>query len=101
MTVQEFLGDVFVALGIGLIAVAAVGLLRLPDVYNRANAVAKAAGLGLVSVLLGVVILAPGVTAVDRCRRRTCRAGRRRAGMADGRLPGPAPAHPRRGRGQG
>lgn len=64
MTVQEFLGDVFVALGIGLIAVAAVGLLRLPDVYNRANAVAKAAGLGLVSVLLGVVILAPGVTAV-------------------------------------
>ncbi len=64
MTVQTVVGDVFVALGVCLIAVAAVGLLRLPDVYNRANAVAKAAGLGLVSVLLGVVVLAPSGTAV-------------------------------------
>ena len=64
MTAQTVLGDVFVALGVGLIGVAAIGLLRLPDVYNRANAVAKAAGLGLVSVLLGVVVLTPGVTAV-------------------------------------
>ncbi|NEM07060.1 monovalent cation/H(+) antiporter subunit G [Geodermatophilus normandii] len=64
MTVQTVIGDVFVALGVVLIGVAAVGLLRLPDVYNRANAVAKAASLGLVSVLFGVVVLAPGVTAV-------------------------------------
>ena len=64
MTVQTVVGDVFVALGVFLIGVAAIGLLRLPDVYNRANAVAKAASLGLVLVLLGVVVLAPGVTAV-------------------------------------
>lgn len=64
MTVQTVVGDVFVALGVCLIGVAAVGLLRLPDVYNRANAVAKAASLGLVLVLLGVVVLTPGVTAV-------------------------------------
>ncbi len=64
MTAQEVAGDVFVALGVFLIAVAALGLLRLPDVYNRANAVAKAAGLGLVSVLLGVVVLAPSISAV-------------------------------------
>ncbi|MGY1752045.1 cation:proton antiporter [Blastococcus sp. SYSU D01042] len=64
MTVQEVVGDVFVVLGAVLMAVAAVGLLRLPDVYNRANAVAKAAGAGLVSVLLGVVVLAPSGTAV-------------------------------------
>ena len=63
-TVQTMLGDVFVALGVLLIGVAAVGLLRLPDVYNRANAVAKAASLGLVSVLLGVVILVPSGSAV-------------------------------------
>ncbi len=64
MTAQTVVGDVFVALGVFLIGVAAVGLLRLPDVYNRANAVAKAASLGLVSVLFGVVVLTPGVTAV-------------------------------------
>ncbi|MGY2004361.1 cation:proton antiporter [Blastococcus sp. SYSU DS1024] len=64
MTVQEVIGGVFVGTGVLLIAVAAVGLLRLPDVYNRANAVAKAASLGLVSVLLGVVVLAPGAAAV-------------------------------------
>ncbi|WP_051515610.1 monovalent cation/H(+) antiporter subunit G [Candidatus Blastococcus massiliensis] len=64
MTAQEIAGDVFVAIGVLLIAVAAIGLLRLPDVYNRANAVAKAAGLGMVSVLLGVVVLAPGASAV-------------------------------------
>lgn len=64
MTAQTVVGDVFVAVGVLLIGVAAIGLLRLPDVYNRANAVAKAASLGLVSVLLGVVVLAPGATAV-------------------------------------
>lgn len=64
MTAQEVAGDVFVALGVFLIAVAAIGLLRLPDIYNRGNAVAKAAGLGLVSVLLGVVVLAPSASAV-------------------------------------
>jgi multicomponent Na+:H+ antiporter subunit G len=64
VTAQEVIGDVFVALGVFLIAVAAIGLLRLPDVYNRANAVAKAASLGLVSVLFGVVVLAPSASAV-------------------------------------
>ncbi|SFO76075.1 multicomponent Na+:H+ antiporter subunit G [Geodermatophilus dictyosporus] len=64
MTPQTLVGDVFVGLGVLLIGIAAVGLLRLPDVYNRANAVAKAASLGLVSVLLGVVVLAPSGTAV-------------------------------------
>lgn len=64
MIVQEVLGNLFVGTGVTLIGVAAIGLLKLPDVYNRANAVAKAASLGLVSVLLGVVVLAPGPTAV-------------------------------------
>ncbi|MGN9765097.1 cation:proton antiporter [Micromonospora sp. SD12] len=43
--------------GTGLIAVSALGLLRLPDVYNRMNAVAKAASLGMVCVLAGVLVL--------------------------------------------
>lgn len=59
MTAGELVGDVFVMAGTGLIAIAALGLLRLPDAYNKANAVAKAATAGVVCVLLGVLALIP------------------------------------------
>ncbi|MGQ7295831.1 cation:proton antiporter [Quadrisphaera sp. KR29] len=61
--VLEVVGQLFVALGGLLIAVGAVGMVRLPDVYLRANAVTKAAALGLVLVLLGAAVLVPGVRA--------------------------------------
>lgn len=51
------LAAVLLLVGAGLIVLSAVGLLRLPDVYNRMNAVAKAASLGLICVLLGVLVL--------------------------------------------
>ncbi len=56
-------GGALIVLGTGLIAVAAIGMLRLPDVYNRANAVTKAASLGMVCVLLGVLVIVPGQAA--------------------------------------
>ncbi|HZG88775.1 MAG TPA: monovalent cation/H(+) antiporter subunit G [Pseudonocardia sp.] len=56
-------GGALIVLGTALIAVAAIGLLRLPDVYNRANAVTKAASLGMVGVLLGVLVIVPGPAA--------------------------------------
>lgn len=56
-------GQVLVVLGTALVAVGAVGLLRLPDVYTRANAVTKAAALGLVLLLVGAALLVPGVEA--------------------------------------
>jgi len=59
MTVTDVAGCAIAAAGTGLIAISALGLLRLPDAYNRANAVAKAASLGVVCVLLGVLILLP------------------------------------------
>ena len=59
MTVPELVAGVLVTGGTGLIFIAAVGLVRLPDAYNRANAVAKAAARGVVSVLLGVLLLEP------------------------------------------
>jgi multicomponent Na+:H+ antiporter subunit G len=64
VSVQTVLGDVLLGLGVLLMVTAGIGLARLPDVYNRTNAVAKAGGLGLVLVLLGVVVLDPGPTAV-------------------------------------
>ncbi|WP_082556792.1 monovalent cation/H(+) antiporter subunit G [Modestobacter sp. Leaf380] len=64
MSVQTVLGDVLLLTGVLLMLVAGIGLVRLPDLYNRTNAVAKAGGLGLVMVLLGVVVLDPGPAAV-------------------------------------
>jgi multicomponent Na+:H+ antiporter subunit G len=55
-------GGLFIAVGVALIGIGGVGLIRLPDAYNRLNAVAKAAGLGLVSILLGALLLMPGWT---------------------------------------
>jgi len=45
-----------VGLGSALILLAAVGVLRFPDVLTRANAASKATGLGLAVLLLGVAV---------------------------------------------
>jgi multicomponent Na+:H+ antiporter subunit G len=42
------------AFGVLMILLAATGLLRLPDVYQRGHAAGKAATLGVCSILLGV-----------------------------------------------
>lgn len=60
MTVQVVLGHALAIAGTGLMALAAVGLVRLPDAYNRVNAVSKAAALGVCCVLLGALVLLPG-----------------------------------------
>lgn len=59
LTVLAVVGYALVLLGTLLIVVAAVGLIRLPDSFNRTNAVAKAASLGVVCVLLGVLVMVP------------------------------------------
>lgn len=46
----------FMALGTFFFVVAAIGLLRLPDLLMRMQAATKAATLGLMCILLGVVI---------------------------------------------
>jgi multicomponent Na+:H+ antiporter subunit G len=63
MTVLQVLAGTLIGFGTFLIAVAVVGLIRLPDAYNRTNAVAKAAALGVVCVLLGVLAWTPGTRA--------------------------------------
>ncbi|MCT6925001.1 MULTISPECIES: monovalent cation/H(+) antiporter subunit G [Bacillales] len=46
----------FISIGVIFIAVAAIGLLRLPDLYTRAHAASKSATLGVMSVLIGVFL---------------------------------------------
>jgi len=38
-----------------------IGLLRLPDVFSRLHALAKADNIGLAFVALGVILLEPGL----------------------------------------
>ena len=51
------LGGVLVGIGVLLTLLAAVGILRFPDVLTRASASTKAAGLGVACVLAGSALL--------------------------------------------
>ncbi len=48
------IGDILLLIGGIFIALGSLGLLRMPDVYNRLQAGTKAATLGTLAVLLGV-----------------------------------------------
>ncbi len=50
----EGLASLLLVVGTAFILVAAIGLLRLPDVLCRSHAVAKASTLGIFLVLLGL-----------------------------------------------
>ena len=52
MTPTELLTAVFVVVGSFFLLVGTVGLLRLPDVYNRMHATSKATTLGAASMFL-------------------------------------------------
>ena len=51
---MSLLGDLLLLIGCAVIAIGGLGLLRMPDVYNRLQAGTKTATLGAMSVLLGI-----------------------------------------------
>jgi multicomponent Na+:H+ antiporter subunit G len=55
-TVVEAVAVVFVVTGTFFLVVSAIGLVRLPDFYTRAHAVAKSETLGIMLVLIGLLI---------------------------------------------
>jgi multicomponent Na+:H+ antiporter subunit G len=57
--VSELLGSLLLFLGAGFMFLGALGLLRMPDVYNRLQAGTKASTLGAVATLAGVGFLHP------------------------------------------
>lgn len=59
MSGWALLGAAGILVGASLVALAGLGLLRLPDPLTRATAVSKAASLGVVLVLLGTLAMAP------------------------------------------
>jgi multicomponent Na+:H+ antiporter subunit G len=54
--VITLVGSTLLILGAAIVASAAIGLLKLPDVYTRASAMGTAAGLGVSLMIIGVVV---------------------------------------------
>jgi multicomponent Na+:H+ antiporter subunit G len=54
--IVESAAVVLVAIGTFFLVVSAIGLLRLPDFYTRAHAVAKSETVGITLVLVGLLI---------------------------------------------
>lgn len=54
-------GATLATVGAAFTLVAAVGLLRLPDVLSRLHAATKASTLGTIGLLLGTALLLPAV----------------------------------------
>jgi multicomponent Na+:H+ antiporter subunit G len=57
---MSVLGQVFMVLGAAMFATAALGIVRLPDLYTRSSAVATAAGAGIGLLVIGVFLMVPG-----------------------------------------
>ncbi len=53
---SELISTIFIATGIVFNLFGCVGLMRLPDVYNRLQSATKCVTLGTCSILLGVLI---------------------------------------------
>jgi multicomponent Na+:H+ antiporter subunit G len=55
--IQHIIGYAFVVIGLGFDVLGCVGLIRLPDAYNRLHATTKCITLGTCAILLGTFIL--------------------------------------------
>lgn len=60
MEILKIIGAIITLLGALFIFFAAIGLLRMPDIYNRIQAGTKASTLGSMLTLLGVGLIETG-----------------------------------------
>ena len=56
---MTILGNLFLLMGAIFLFLGALGLVRMPDVYNRIQAGTKAVTLGTLAILFGVALLHP------------------------------------------
>ena len=54
--IESIVVGVLVIIGAGLVALAGLGILRLPDPLTRASAVSKAAALGLLLIIVAAIV---------------------------------------------
>ena len=53
---MDILSSLFMAAGLFFLIVAAIGIIRLPDVFSRAHAVSLTDSLGAFLLLIGIVL---------------------------------------------
>ena len=56
---MHYAGDVFLIIGAVFLFLGSLGVLRMPDVYNRMQAGTKATTLGFLSILIGTAFYQP------------------------------------------
>jgi len=56
---MQFVGEIIVLMGAIFIFLGALGLLRMPDVYNRIQVGTKAVTLGTIGIIIGVALIHP------------------------------------------
>lgn len=63
----EILSAIFLFLGAGFMFIAALGLVRFPDLFTRMHAASKAGSLGLGCILVGVAVAYPTPIVIAKC----------------------------------
>jgi multicomponent Na+:H+ antiporter subunit G len=58
-TLSDLIGALFLLVGTSFLLLSGLGLVRMPDIYNRIQAGAKATTLGTLLTLTGAAILRP------------------------------------------
>ena len=56
---MEILASIFILLGSLIFLISSIGLIRMPDIYNKIQAGTKATSLGTIFFLIGLSILHP------------------------------------------
>jgi multicomponent Na+:H+ antiporter subunit G len=57
---MELFGAIITLIGSFILLIASIGLVRMPDIYNRLQVGTKASTLGTILVLAGLAIVIPG-----------------------------------------
>ncbi|GAA2042598.1 hypothetical protein GCM10009720_24070 [Yaniella flava] len=55
----DVIGNVFILIGVVIFALAALGLFKFTDTYQRISSVGTAAGLGISLIVIGAFLLTP------------------------------------------
>jgi len=59
---MSIIGDIFLLIGVSFLLLGALGLVRMPDMYNRIQAGTKATTLGSMALIIGVAFHHPDWT---------------------------------------